>query len=250
MENNIFSEGWGILPRKISMNKDLTDFAKILYSELSSLCAEKGYCWATNQYLGELFGKSEKTISITIASLSPYLFIENGSGGNTTRKIYIHQLLANTEIQPLQKGKGKPLRKGKGNHYKNVIHNSISNIINNNKEIQEKDESFSTSESVDETGINKQIGEVIKEFETVNPACKKMYGNTTQRQAVTDLITEYSFEQVLKVVKFLPQSNKQCFWKATTPKQLWDNWVNIESEIITKFNKQREKAGNVAFAPK
>lgn len=90
-----------------------------------------------------------------------------------------------------------------------------------------------------------KISEVIKQFSEINPACKKMYGNTTQRQAVSDLIESYTYEKVISVIKFLPQSNKVCFWKATTPKQLWDNWINIENEITSKLNKELNKKNNI-----
>jgi hypothetical protein len=100
---------------------------------------------------------------------------------------------------------------------------------------------------IDESKDSIKINEIIKEFENVNPACKRMYGNTTQRQAVTDLIDTYTYDKVVNVIRFLPKSNNVCFWKATTPKQLWDNWANIQSEITSKFNKEATKKNNVAF---
>jgi phage replication O-like protein O len=90
-----------------------------------------------------------------------------------------------------------------------------------------------------------KISEAIKEFSEINPACKKMYGNTTQRQAISDLIENYTYEKVISVIRFLRKTNKVCFWKATTPKQLWDNWMNIENEITSKINKELTKKNNI-----
>lgn len=109
---------------------------------------------------------------------------------------------------------------------------NINNTNNKNNNISESDISY------------REITDIIKAFEVVNPACKKFYNNNTQKQASNDLIEQYGLERVLKVIAFLPTSNSICFWKATTPKQLWDNWVNIQNEIITKTNKQKEVYDN------
>lgn len=96
---NIFSEGYGIMPRKIALDHTLSPGSKILYCELSSLCAEKGYSWATNAYLGKKFSTSSKTISRWITEIEKYLYIENRAGAG--RKIWVHTLIS----QPLPKTK-------------------------------------------------------------------------------------------------------------------------------------------------
>lgn len=79
-------------------------------------------------------------------------------------------------------------------------------------------------------GVNPLIVEIIKLFEGVNPACKSLYGNTTQRQACQDLIDTYSFEVVSKAISFLPKNNSTPYKpKATTPLQLWQRWQDIKN---------------------
>lgn len=79
------------------------------------------------------------------------------------------------------------------------------------------------------------IPEVIKLFEEVNPACKKMYGNTTQRKACQNLIDEYGFEEVSKVIAFLPKSNKVSYFPVvTTPVQLWDKYQTLKDKWSQK----------------
>lgn len=110
--------------------------------------------------------------------------------------------------------------------------------------IQKKEkESIQKKDIVEPKALHLKVPEIIKEFESINPACSKMYGNTTQRQASHDLIETYGFDKVIRVIKFLESSNKVLFWKATTPKQLWDNWVNIENESISKINKKPQGRG-------
>jgi phage replication O-like protein O len=89
------------------------------------------------------------------------------------------------------------------------------------------------------------IAEVIHLFEEVNPACKRMYGRPVQRQACQDLIDTYGFEEIKKVIAFLPKNNSSPFKpKANTPLQLWekiqsikDSWIQEKARLQTK---QRE----------
>lgn len=77
--------------------------------------------------------------------------------------------------------------------------------------------------------------EVIKLFEEVNPACKKFYNNTTQRKACDDLIETYGFEELTKVIAFLPKSNKIPYFPSIiTPKQLWDKYQLLKDKAEQK----------------
>lgn len=90
IESNIFSEGWGIIPRKVAHDPDITGFSKILYCEISSLCAERGYCWASNAYFAKVFNVSQRTITRAIGEIEKYIIIRNALGGRRT--IWVHQL--------------------------------------------------------------------------------------------------------------------------------------------------------------
>ena len=89
--------------------------------------------------------------------------------------------------------------------------------------------------------------DILKAFEEQNPSCKRMYGNTTQRQACDDLIKEYGFERVKNVVeKTLPKTNQiEFFPTITTPDQLWKKWSNLESKIL-----QKRKEAQIQNKPK
>ena len=74
------------------------------------------------------------------------------------------------------------------------------------------------------------ISEIIKLFESINPACKKMYGNITQRGACEFLLEEYGFDRVKKIIEaVLPKSNGMEFFPTiTTPCKLRDKWADLE----------------------
>jgi len=84
---------------------------------------------------------------------------------------------------------------------------------------------------------------LIKAFESLNPASKKFYGNTTQRKACESLISEYGLERVISVVeKTLPKTNGLKFFPTiTTPLQLQDKWVALKSAIIKYKQEQKPK---------
>jgi len=51
------------IPYNVISDKNLTDGAKLHFGYITALCKNEGYCWATNEQLAEVQGKSKKTIS-------------------------------------------------------------------------------------------------------------------------------------------------------------------------------------------
>lgn len=112
--------------------------------------------------------------------------------------------------------------------------------IDKTKITQEKGVSVSKVKVI-EKEENTEIPEVIKEFESINPACARMYGNKTQRGACADLIKEYGFERIISVIRnTLPITNKlQYFPVIDTPHKLREKWTSLESAIIKKQSESK-----------
>ena len=84
-------EGYWLMPNAVLFNKELTDKQKLLYCLISSLCAEKGYCRASNDYLGSKLGAARITISKNIAVLQEMglVFVEVSPEQWNKRKLTI-----------------------------------------------------------------------------------------------------------------------------------------------------------------
>ena len=85
---------FSILTADVRYDTGLSDFAKLLYSDITALCNKKGYCDATNDYFATQFGKSKRTISATVGALADagYICIEverDASNAVIARKIWV-----------------------------------------------------------------------------------------------------------------------------------------------------------------
>lgn len=83
---------------------------------------------------------------------------------------------------------------------------------------------------------------ILDEFRKWNPAVKRYYGNTTQRQACSDLIESYGLEQILRVIPLLEKTNKLDYIpSARTPLQLFEKYTAIKDGLGKIKNKKLEK---------
>ena len=78
------------IPYAVLYSKELNDFQKIMYGQIYSLTKQKGYCFATNNKLGQLLNKRSKaTISIAVKKLTDLGFICCESMPGNFRRITI-----------------------------------------------------------------------------------------------------------------------------------------------------------------
>lgn len=81
---------YAIIPANVRYDEDLSPNAKLLYGEITALCNEKGYCWATNQYFSTLYNCSDRTIQNLLKQLASKGYIDIKIVNNTKRLIYIN----------------------------------------------------------------------------------------------------------------------------------------------------------------
>ena len=69
MNPDIKKSYYAVIPATVRYDNNVVPSAKLLYGEITVLCNEKGYCWATNDYFSKLYSVSKRTISTWIKSL-------------------------------------------------------------------------------------------------------------------------------------------------------------------------------------
>jgi len=86
---------YAIIPANVRYDKDLAPNAKLLYGEITALCNEKGYCWASNQYFADLYHSSISAVQKWVSALvkKGYINLElvykEGTKQILQRKLYI-----------------------------------------------------------------------------------------------------------------------------------------------------------------
>lgn len=67
---------YAILPANVRYAEGLSSLDKLLFAEITCLTNAKGYCWATNNYFANLYGRTKGTISLSINRLLVAKYIE------------------------------------------------------------------------------------------------------------------------------------------------------------------------------
>jgi len=112
----MLNKGYGLMPNVILFDKDLSATSKLVFVLISSLSAEKGYCWANNKYIGIQLSLSERQVSRSIKQLEKYLSIDNPY--NEKRVICLDK-----NVYEVRQKRPTSLDK-------NVAHNTIKKTIN------------------------------------------------------------------------------------------------------------------------
>lgn len=131
MENeHIVKSYYAIIPANVRYDNDLTPNAKLLYGEITALCNEKGYCWATNSYFAELYGVSKTSISKWISQLieKGYIMSQINYKDNSKEVDKRHLYIGG---YPIKEKLNTPTRKVKGG-YEEKLNTPIEEKLKDN----------------------------------------------------------------------------------------------------------------------
>ena len=86
---------FAIIPASVRYDHSIPPNAKLLYGEITALCNERGYCWATNSYFADLYGVKDRSITNWLGALEKAGYIireqvfEKGTKRVEERRIYL-----------------------------------------------------------------------------------------------------------------------------------------------------------------
>jgi ribosomal protein S13 len=224
---------YSIIPTEVMLSEKISSTAKIVYGIISSLTNEKGYCWASNKYIGDLLKLSESQVSRVISELVEQELIISDIECNYKRKI---QLMI--KIGGYAKTARGVRKNSKGGTQKQQD-NNIKEYYNNN--IDTAKQSFADTvepliePSVEPIEHSKEIQEILNLFYEINPTLN--FGNKTQRKAAEDLINKFGFEKTINTVKFSNSiQGKRYAPTITTPLELKNNL----SKLMIYYKREQE----------
>ena len=188
------NDGYSICFNEWTLDNDIKNELRLLLI-VSSLCAEKGYCFASNKYLADLFNEEEETISRKLKKLESknYITIEYTKRGCEIKDRKIR--LTKISIGDCEKNQSTIDKNVKE---KNI---SINNININNKKENIKRKSFEAptfdeiQNYIKEKNLNVDAKKFFDYFDTGNWVDAK--GNQVKNWK-QKLITWNSYGQVTK----------------------------------------------------
>ena len=121
---------YAVLPAKVRYDEQLRPNAKLLYAEITALANDKGYCFASNAYLAELFGISLRTAQQLIAQLEHRRYVSIAVLRDETQKVVERRIYVDApkvDADPHEKNFVTPRKKSRDPHEKNCMCNITSN---------------------------------------------------------------------------------------------------------------------------
>lgn len=125
---------YAIIPASVRYDEELTPNAKLLYGEITALCNEKGYCWASNAYFAELYSVSKVSISKWINQLVEKGYLKSiinykeGTKEIANRYLTIVNEPIKEKFNTYQRKVNEPIKeKFKENNTSNITLNNTSN---------------------------------------------------------------------------------------------------------------------------
>ena len=158
---------YAIIPANVRYDKDLAPNAKLLYGEITALCNEKGYCWASNQYFAELYGVSVLSIKRWVNSLVTKGYVYRTLTYKPNSKEVDKRILSidggiKIDTTSVQKCYDPSIKNDTSSSIKNDTSSSIKNDTDNNTSINN---TFNNTNIYKEKNIKKEsVNSVIAEY--------------------------------------------------------------------------------------
>lgn len=172
---------YAIIPANVRYDKDLAPNAKLLYGEITSLCNEKGYCWASNQYFAELYGVSVLSVKRWVNSLVNKGYVYRTLTYKPNSKEVDKRILSidsgiKIDTTSVQKCYDPSIKNDTSSSIKNDTDNntSINNTFNNTDIYKEKNiKKESVNSVISEYTENKDLQDALHDFVDMRTKARK-----------------------------------------------------------------------------
>lgn len=216
---------YSILTAEVRYSDKLTDFEKVLFSDITALTNKQGYCNATNKYFANVFNKSIRSITRSISKLIENQFLKCDLIYDENHQIIERRLsvACHSVSIPMDKNGERGIDKnGVRGIDKNVYYNNINNINN----IKRNKERGGTSSQHAPTAPLKFKKPLLKDIQEYMQAYAEQKGKTIKSGEEAEMFFNYYEGNGWKVGK-----NNMKDWMATVR-----TWVIRSSSDYKKGN--------------
>lgn len=197
---------YAIIPANVRYDKDLAPNAKLLYGEITALCNEKGYCWASNQYFAELYGVSVLSIKRWVNSLVNKGYVYRTLTYKPNSKEVDKRILSidsgiKIDTTSVQKCYDPSIKNDTSSSIKNDTDNntSINNTFNNTNEYKEKNiKKESVNSVISEYTENKDLQDALHDFVEMRNKARKPLTARAMKLSLNKL-NELALDDVTKI---------------------------------------------------
>lgn len=197
---------YAIIPANVRYDKDLAPNAKLLYGEITALCNEKGYCWASNQYFAELYGVSVLSVKRWVNSLVTKGYVYRILTYKPNSKEIDKRILSidsgiKIDTTSVQKCYDPSIKNGTSSSIKNDTDNntSINNTFNNTVDIKEKNiKKENVNSVISEYTENKDLQDALHGFVEMRNKARKPLTARAMKLSLNKL-NELALDDVTKI---------------------------------------------------
>lgn len=227
---------FAVIPASVRYDDTLIPNAKLLYGEITALCNEKGYCWASNDYFASQYKVGKSTIQNWLKSLEDrgfiYREVKYKKGTKEIEARYIRILDG-----PTQKNVGGSPEKWVTPHPEIYQDNntSINNTFNNTnkEEVETSPVKYSTEHFTLASKLkNNLINDFPKEMKKAN---LEKWADVIRLMEEKD---DRTIKQIEYVINWLPSSE---FWfgNIRSAKKLREKFDSLKFEIKKETSNQK-----------
>lgn len=204
---------YAIIPANVRYDKDLTDGAKLLYGEITALCNEKGYCWASDTYFMDLYKVSRSTIQRWFHQLESKGYIKRVIKYKDGTK-EIEQRYTYLCDNPMLKNETTPMPKNETDNITNInntFNKYIVEIVNYLNDVAGKNFRHSTKKTQTLIRARLKEGFTVDDF-------KRVIDNKTKEWKHDPKMSKYLRPETLFGTKFESYLNETPVEQNTTRK--------------------------------
>ena len=229
---------YAVIPATIRYDSRVSANAKLLYGEITALCNEKGFCWATNGYFSELYNVSARSIQRWISDLETFGYIKANIRYKIDGKTVDGRCISiSDQMSPVVTKISPPHDKNViPPHDKNVVENNIIYNNTSNKENNNIINNIITKESKKQTkhryGEYKNVLLTDTELEKLKAEYPSDYKDRIERLSCYIESTGKSYKSHLATIRNWDRMDKDRKKATEKPKRNYDMSIDEVYGIV------------------